>query len=124
MDFAITYKDVILQVSQQLLRGVVIAAIALAVVYALGRMLELVNSNRARNLIALVIMLGANYLYASNILGIHGTDLILDCVIYSTEAIILYVVVGFSLYDRMDAFLDKKLGPDKPAPKPRTKKKA
>jgi len=86
---------------------------AIAIVYVPGRMLGFINSYRGRNIIGIVCLIGFSYLhvimrvtYADNFefvfMWIHRLSL----------GILWYVLVGFTLAERTDKFMDKKFAPD------------
>jgi len=87
---------------------------AMFFVYLGGRSLNVLKSDRSRNIIALLIIIInsviVSYLYF-NIRNYYET-LIIIAISY-----IVYVLLGFKLYDRMDSFLDKTIGEDKPEKK-------
>ena len=85
-----------------------------AQVYIWGRMLEVLKTNRSRNLLALLttILFSTCYLYSMN------TDnrifyFLWEFLNWFSMAIIIYVLLGFRLYSRIDSLLDKKVGKDK-----------
>lgn len=84
-------------------------------VYIWGRMLGLLNTDRARNGLAIGMSIGVSYAY----LSLYGEPLtfpfFLWKVFYTTCCTLLfYVLVGFKLYDRVDHLLDEKIADDKP----------
>lgn len=98
-----------------LLRSIFSFVVALAIVYIFGRMLNLVNSDRGRNSIALIIILGWS---AFEEYIIHDFDIeeivmfIYNTIIYSSISILLYVWLGFKAFSRIDNWLDKRVAPD------------
>jgi hypothetical protein len=97
-----------------LIRDIVIFIIALAVVYLVGRMLGLIKSYQLKNAIAFITVVACNvaFLMLGPVLPLR--DFLIDVVANSALSIIIYVLIGFNLYDRADAFLDKTVGEDKP----------
>jgi Kef-type K+ transport system membrane component KefB len=105
----------------------------LGVVYIMGRMLELEKQDRVKNITAFIIMLIVTVLI---LLLRHGLDyreweptqiiwIILEFIGFLSTSTLLYVLIGWRLYDRVDSFLDEKFGQDEKNPSPkRTKKKA
>lgn len=88
--------------------------VSLAVVFVVGRMLNLVNSYRVKNLIALIVAFSV----AHWITFIDGTDVDMSDfywrVVFTTSvAVVLYVLIGFDLFDRFNSWCDKKFGSTK-----------
>lgn len=106
-----------------MIRGIGIFLISLAVVYILGRMLELLRDYRSKNLIALICMVGSSYftvwLYDQPLLQ-HPLEFYARAALYLAVAAITYVLVGFDLYERFNAWSDSKFG--KADRKPPTKR--
>lgn len=102
----------------------------LGVVYIFGRMLEVLNSDRARNGIALLTAFPTSWWLAR----IYDMDIVLSpeelwwrVILYALIGCVLYVLVGFKLFDRVDHFFDKRFAPDQdgsenPKSTPRKKK--
>lgn len=113
-DFILKILEPIVPTLQQftiaLLADIVIFIVVMAVVYAIGRMLELTTSDRIKNSIALITIIGLNYFqnYKNEL-----SYAIFNIVIHSSIGILLYVLIGFRLFDRVDDFLDKHFGKDK-----------
>ena len=93
-----------------LISDVVIFIITMAIVYCVGRMLLLTKSDKIKNSIALVSILACNY-YTQ--LQTINQESIINMVVHSSIGILLYVLLGFRLFDRVDSFLDKHFGKDK-----------
>lgn len=95
------------------IRGISIFLFSLAVVYILGRMLELLRDYRTKNFIALICMVGSSYftvwLYDQPILQ-HPLEFYARAAMYLAVAAITYVLVGFDLYERFNAWSDSKFG--------------
>jgi len=89
--------------------------ITMAFVYVPGRMLEIVKSFKVKNTIATISAICFSYLY----LSAYRTDVSSPAVLifqvsqYSALVIVLYVLIGFNLFDRFDSFLDKRGFEDK-----------
>lgn len=101
------------------LRAFVIFIMVLGTVYVFGRMLELANTDRSRNLIAFLTALVLSYMS----IMIYDTEIILNdwevywrTLLYTMSSIIFYVLIGWRLYDRVDNFLDNKFAPDNGPP--------
>ena len=90
---------------------ILIFIVTIAVVFAVGRMLLLTKSDRLKNSFALITLLGLNWYI--NLYQAHTIINVTDMVIHSSIGILLYVLIGFKLYDRVDSFLDKHFGKDK-----------
>jgi len=115
MEILTTYKTELLSISQEIFRVISVFSISLAIVYLIGRMLELIKSARSKNLIAFFAILTINTFYSYNFLSFNSISLLIwDIALYSSYCILLYDLLGFKLYDRLDDLLDKKIGKDKP----------
>jgi len=84
--------------------------ITMAVVYAIGRMLMVTKSDRIKNSLALISILFLNWWI--NLYKVQTIETISDMVIHCSIGILLYVLLGFRLYDRVDNFLDKHFAKD------------
>ena len=111
------FQDALMQylpvVTHAVVRGLVIFVLALAVVYLLGRMLELIKSNRSKNTVAFLIMVMASYWSVF----IYDVDLVVSVqeiywrgLIYVAIAVVFYVLLGFDLFDRFNSWCDRKFG--------------
>lgn len=78
----------------------------MAMVYLFGRMLEISKENRIRNLIAFVTIFTSSTLITvfkdNKLFWTIWNIYFLGCI-----GILFYVLVGFTLYSRVDAFFDK-----------------
>lgn len=78
----------------------------MAMVYLFGRMLEISKENRTRNLIAFVTIFISSTLITvfkdNKLFWTIWNIYFLGCI-----GILFYVLVGFTLYSRVDAFFDK-----------------
>ena len=115
MDFLTEYKDYLFLLGLHfLISGVYIYIPTQAIVYIFGRMLEISNSNRSRNIIALIttIVFSVGYLYLKKE---HQTpyEYIWAFFHWFSISVLLYVLLGFKLFSRIDSLLDKKIGKDK-----------
>ena len=93
-----------------LISDVIIFIITMATVYSIGRMLLLTKSDRIKNSIALLVILGCNYYIQ---LQTINKETIISMVVHCSIGILLYVLLGFRLFDRVDSFLDKRFGKDR-----------
>lgn len=93
-----------------LVQDVLVFVVALAIVYSSGRMLGLVNSYKIKNALAIIGILGMQYMFHLQTISF---DSIWNMIVNSSISIILYVLIGFKLYDRWDDFMDKRFGKDK-----------
>lgn len=98
-------------VSEFVFRSLVIFSITLGIVYILGRMLGIANSYRSRNSIALISLVFLAYwsatMYDADKLS-HPHEIYWITLIYVALGAIFYVLIGFDLYDRFNAWLDKR----------------
>lgn len=98
------------------MRSVIIFLCMLGVVYIFGRMLALVNSNRGRNLVAIITSFPVSYwtviMYDLNSLQ-HPLEMWWRVFVYALGGCILFVLVGWKLFDRVDNLLDKQIANDK-----------
>jgi len=91
------------------MRIIVASGTALGLIYSLGRMLGFKLSDLNKNRIAFVWIFFANYVIS--MLYYHPTNLLImvwETVAFSLIAVVLYVVIGWKLYSRLDSWLDKK----------------
>lgn len=118
------YSQEFLQVFFELLtKGFYVFLPMLASVYIMGRMLGFINSNRGRNFVALIIMFPSSWLVANLFYEYYTIITMLgDIVFFGSVSILLYVLVGFKLFPRIDNLLDKKIGSDEEE-KPKRRKK-
>ena len=98
------------QFAVALLSDIVIFMVVMAIIYTIGQMLELTTSDRIKNSIALFTIIGLNYFqnYKNEL-----SYAIFNIVIHSSIDVLLYVLIGFRLFDRVDDFLDKHFGKDR-----------
>lgn len=108
--------EYLIQYKEEIFRVLSIFAITMAVVYTLGRMLNILKKDVQKNCIALLTIVSMNTLYSyftSNWAKLDYSLILWDITLFSALCILLYVLVGFKLYSRADNFLDNKLGKDK-----------
>lgn len=111
MEFLTIFKEELLLFLPQISRVLITDAIALALVYVLGRMLGFIEKPRIKNLIAFLAIAGISYYYSWHLCSFSNSPArIFDAISYAAFAIIVYVLVAFKLYDRWNAVLDKKTG--------------
>jgi len=109
LDFLSENKDIFIQNADFLIRLFSIFIVSLGVVYLFGRMLGLIQSYRVKNAIAFSIIVGMNIFY--ELLVKQNKDIvsaIWSIIIYTFLGLVIYVLIGFSLYTRWDKFLDKR----------------
>lgn len=84
-----------------------------AFVYISGRMLEILNKNRARNLFALIMTLlfTAGHMYYIKFDN-QTFAFVWEFLDWFSMAILFYVLIGFKLFNRIDNVLDKNIGKD------------
>lgn len=97
------------------IRSFVIFVVALGFVYMSGRMLKIVNSDRGRNILALIVIFPLSYwsilIYDMDIL-VHPWEIYWRVLVYASGSAVLFVLLGWRLFDRVDHLLDKKIAPD------------
>lgn len=97
-------------------RSFVIFLMALGFVYMSGRMLEIVKKDRSRNFLALLVIFPLSYwsilIYDMDIL-VHPWEMYWRTLAYASGSSILFVLIGWKLFDRVDHLLDRKIAPDK-----------
>jgi len=107
-----------LEYKQELLRIFFIFCISLSMVYVFGRMLGIVTNFSRKNMIAIISNISMNTYFSIFFLKFDKLESLLwDIVLYSSFVTIIYVLVGFKLYDRVDNLLDKKIADDKKSKK-------
>lgn len=118
----IIFKEVILQALQHLGIALSIFIPSLGLVYLFGRMLEVLKTDKAKNSLAMISIYSLSYLYMNVLYAYENIlTLIWDVIFYGSFATILYVLIGFTLYNRYNNWESKKFAPDKPT---RRKKKS
>lgn len=132
LEFLIEFKPLVLQFLDILIRLFGISFTTLGLVYIAGRMLELLKTDRSKNILAIISIYSLQFLYELFELQTNKTPEILlktlnekgwDIFLYGTISIVIYVTVAWRLYSRIDNFLDKKIGEDEFKPTNKKKKK-
>lgn len=98
---------------RELAYGAIIFIPTLASVYLSGRMLGFLKRDITKNVLATIV--NYTWTYFTVLLYIPYTsnlELIWIIIYKGAWGILLYVAVGFKLYDRVDNLLDKKIGDD------------
>jgi hypothetical protein len=100
---------------EELRDGALIFIPTLAVVYIFGRMLGILKTYRTKNTLALVTNFLMSYFYVNMMYDFEGDTywMVWNVFYKGCLGILLYVLVGFKLFDRMDHLLDKKIADDK-----------
>lgn len=116
------YKEFISQVILDLLySGFWIFVPTQALVYLLGRMLNILKTDLTKNILATIATIAFSYLYIRvNITYIDLFSLIYVWIHWASMGILWYVLIGFKLYVRLDHLQDKKIADDD---EPKKKKK-
>jgi len=108
-----TIQEMLALFSQEILRVVTISSISLSMVYLFGRMLELIHGFRVKNLLAFFSIVVLNIFYSWYFYETQTPiELFWEVSVFSSFCILVYVLVGFKLYDRVDHLLDKKIADD------------
>lgn len=103
--------------------GFLIFIPTMANVYLWGKMLGIAKSDRAKNSIAAVTILAVTYYYCELFYTYDNIQLMCwNLLIYASMSILLYVLVGFHLFSRMDSYLDRRFAPDTPEEAERKRK--
>lgn len=108
-EFLIAYKPEIVSIAKFIILPFLVFIVCLAHVYLWGRMLNVVNGYRARNILAIITMA---VIYCFFFLVFREQELsILEAIwkilVYSSLSIIFYVNIGFKFYDRWESVLDR-----------------
>lgn len=112
-EFLKDYDYLILPYISQITRVILIPFTALGIVYILGRLLELVNSDRSKNIIAYISIIILALVTGDFANGFLNFDYLFEAFIISNLSAIFYVTVCWRFFNRIDALLDKKVGQDK-----------
>jgi len=108
-----TIQEALALFSQEILRVVTISSISLSMVYLFGRMLELIHGFRVKNLLAFFSIVVLNIFYSWYFYETQTPiEFFWEVSVFSSFCILVYVLVGFKLYDRVDHLLDKKIADD------------
>lgn len=96
--------------------------VGLALTYALGRMFGLLESDRSKNFVALVGMIAASWWAVDLYTLVPDWEMFIwRFALVLSVAVLAYVLLGFRLYYRIDAWQSRKLGPGD-RPKKRTRR--
>jgi len=109
MEFINLFLPYVKQFIPNLINDILIFVVTMAFVYSIGRLFMLTNSDRIKNSLAFLAMLGCNYFLYKPI----TVETVVPVVIHMSICVLLYVLIGFKLYDRVDNFLDKHFGKDR-----------
>ena len=109
--------------------GLTIFIIGLGSVYMFGRMLDFLKTSRQKNTVGIITMIAASYwmviLYDMTDNTLRLGDVVFQATLYFVVAVIFYVLIGFDLYDRFNAWCDKRFGSkDQPSKKPQAPKRS
>jgi len=108
-EIALEYKAEIWQIVIQYAFIFVNPFCSLGIVWMLGRMLGIFKRDLAKNILAILAVVGLHIWYQWEFAQLHAIQL----VIYSTLSILIYVAFCWRLYYRLDAWQDKKIADDK-----------
>jgi len=123
-EIVIAFKDLIIPNLCFIGRLILIPFLTLGLVYTLGRLAPLLKTDNSKNNLALFAIILFSYMTGRpDIQTYLIVDQLWEVSIYTLLSVIIYVTVCWKLYDRMDSFLDNKLGEDKQPKKVATKKK-
>ena len=107
-EFLIAYKQELLSIGRFITLPFLVFIVCLAHVYLWGRMLNIVQGYRARNILATMTMF---IIYSFFFLTFRESESLLNAIwkitVYSSLSIIFYVNIGFKFYDRWEAVLDR-----------------
>lgn len=115
LEWLAEYDYLILPYLSQIMRGILIPFFTLGVVYTLGRMLELTNTDRSRNKVAFICILILSFLtgdFKNDIRNMLSFSYIFESLSFTFISVILYVNFCWKLFPRLDKLLDKRLGSD------------
>ena len=110
------FADYIPMVTRGIARSGVIFMVTLGIVYMLGRMLEIIQSDRGRNAVAIFLSFSLSFwsVYAFDFKSINSLHELAWLVLsYASGAVILFVLIGWRLFPRVNSFLDSRFAPDK-----------
>jgi len=111
-EILIEYKDQILILISYITLPFLVFICSLANVYMLGRMLNIVKKDVHKNYVAVITIISCYIFYFYYFFSeISLIQKFWTAFLYSSISIILYVLIGFKLYDRVDNLLDK-ISPD------------
>ena len=108
-EFLIAYKPEIVSIAKFIILPFLVFIVCLAHVYLWGRMLNVVNGYRARNILATITM-AVIYCFFFLVFREQESSIlkaIWKILVYSSLSIIFYVNIGFKFYDRWESVLDR-----------------
>ena len=126
-DLLENYDYLIIPYLSQIGRAILIPFVTLGVVYTLGKMLEILNTDRSKNSLAFICIVFLSFLTGSfnnELKNMITFDYIFNSFIYSMIGVIIYINVCWKLYTRIDNLLDKKIASDEKEESERKKVKA
>lgn len=108
-------SDEILFIARHLLRVLTISFGSIGFVYIFHRQLEINMGYKATNILSIISAIGLSYfsiiIYDMDRL-VSPLELYWRVIIYTLLSSIIFVTVGWNLYDRVDNFLDEKFAPN------------
>ncbi len=110
-DILIEFKDQILDFGQALLPTFVVSFMALGIVYTVGRLLDVVKTDQAKNVVAAICILLFSFLYQREFV-VFDFELLWNVLKLTTFSTIIYILLCWRLFSRIDSLLDKRLGKD------------
>ena len=113
LDFLKEYDYLFLPYISQIARVILIPFTALGIVYVLGRLLELINTDRTKNTVAYISIIILALLTGDFASGFFNFDYLFEVFIISNLSAIFYVTVCWRFFNRVDSLLDRKVGQDK-----------
>jgi hypothetical protein len=84
------------------------------IVYTLGRSFKILNTDNTKNGAAYIVMIISSYLFATRLNFIYSKEIFIFNIIILSLSVLAYVLIGFTLYSRVDSFFDNKFAKDKP----------
>lgn len=130
IELLIEYKPLILQFFDIIVRLFAVPLVTLGIVYIFGRMLEILRFDRPKNILAILSIYMLQFLYELFAVNLHKPAEVFfktliekgwSIFLYGSVSIVIYVTLCWRLYNRVDKFLDKKIGSDEEF-KPKRKK--
>ena len=107
-EILIDYKEQILIIISYITLPFLVFICSLANVYLFGRMLNIIKKDVHKNFVAVITIISCYifyfYYFSPEISLIQK---FWTAFLYGSISIILYVLIGFKLYDRVDHLLDK-----------------
>lgn len=101
-----------LSVLFQILRVLSVSICGLSLVYVFGRELNILKTDRSKNLLALISMAILSFVETYLFYFDKWSIIIWQTFLITMFANIIYVLIGFKLYDRVDHFQDKRFADD------------